>query len=177
MSHKRFAMAIIPLFSAFQQSYCALVARHYVGYEWLHVSLLSAFVWAPTEVDTALFSCYMAGATWNCCRLGACSVCTMQPCISLQNHFIRSHILRIHVCLAVTCHLHFWQNDWDLLRLPHNTGGGTYRYRNMSQHRKLTLGKKILLTLLLGFELETFWSRVRRSTSELSRIPDRFISP
>ena len=21
----------------------------------------------------------------------------------------------MHLCLAVTCHLHFWQNDWDLL--------------------------------------------------------------
>ena len=21
----------------------------------------------------------------------------------------------VYVCLVVTCHLHFWQNDWDLL--------------------------------------------------------------
>ena len=33
-------------------------------------------------VLTALFSCYMAGATRNCRRLGACSVYTTQPCTS-----------------------------------------------------------------------------------------------
>ena len=31
-----------------------------------------------------------------------------------QCHFIRSHIRRVHVSLAVTCHQHLWQNDWDL---------------------------------------------------------------
>ena len=34
----------------------------------------------------------------------------------LQCHFIRSHIRRMYVCLAVTCHLHVWQNDQALLR-------------------------------------------------------------
>ena len=29
---------------------------------------------------------------------------------------IESRIRRVQVCLAVTCHLHFWQNDRDLLR-------------------------------------------------------------
>ena len=28
-------------------------------------------------------------------------------------------------CLAVTCHLHFWQNDWGLLRATAVTRGGT----------------------------------------------------
>ena len=59
--------------------------------------------------------CSEAGATWNSCRLGARSVCTMQPCTSLHGHFIQSHIGRVRACLAVTCHLHFWQNDQDLL--------------------------------------------------------------
>ena len=30
-------------------------------------------------------------------------------------HFMQSHIHMVHMCLAVTCHLHFWLNDWDLL--------------------------------------------------------------
>ena len=34
----------------------------------------------------------------------------------LHSHFIRSHIGWVHVCLAVTCHLHVWQNEQDLLR-------------------------------------------------------------
>ena len=28
---------------------------------------------------------------------------------------MQSHIRKVYACLAVTCHLHFWQNDWDLL--------------------------------------------------------------
>ena len=35
-------------------------------------------------------------------------------CVHLHCHFIRNHI-RI-VCLAVSSHLHFWHNDWALLR-------------------------------------------------------------
>ena len=45
----------------------------------------------------------MAHATWNCCHLGASSVYTIQPCISLQCDFIRSHKCRVHVSSAVTC--------------------------------------------------------------------------
>ena len=38
-----------------------------------------------------------------------------------------------HVFLAVTCHLHFWQNDRDLLRATVVTRGWN-GYRNKSQH-------------------------------------------
>ena len=65
---------------------------------------------------TAIFGCYMAGASWNCCCLGARSGYTLQLCNSLQCHFIRSYICWVHICLAVTCRLHFWQNDRYLLR-------------------------------------------------------------
>ena len=41
---------------------------------------------------------------------------TIQPCTSLQCHFIRNHLSRVHVFLAVTCHLLFWPNDRDILR-------------------------------------------------------------
>ena len=62
---------------------------------------------------TTLFSCYVAGATWNCCCFGTSFVYTIQPCTSLQCHchIISNHICRVHVCLALTWHLHFWQND------------------------------------------------------------------
>ena len=30
----------------------------------------------------------------------------------------------MRVCLAVTCHLHFWQNDRDLLHVPQRQHGG-----------------------------------------------------
>ena len=30
-------------------------------------------------------------------------------------YYYYSHIGRVHVCLAVICHLHFWRNDRDLV--------------------------------------------------------------
>ena len=64
-------------------------------------------------------------------------------------------IHKVHASLAVTCHLHFWQNDWDLLRATAVTrGGGTDT--ETSQHGKSTLEKKILPLLLQGFEPATF---------------------
>ena len=29
---------------------------------------------------------------------------------------MQSHMCKVYACLPVTCHLHFWQNDQDLLR-------------------------------------------------------------
>ena len=103
------------------------------------------------------------GAMWNCCHLGTHYLCT--PHTSLQCHFIQSHIGRVHVCLAVTWHLHFWQNDWDLVHATVVTQWlvswcfehskvtqGWNGYRNRCQCRMLTLEKKILLPLLPGCE-------------------------
>ena len=77
-------------------------------------------------------------------------------------HFMQSYIRKVYACLAVTCHLHFWQNDRDLLRATAVTRGWN-GYRNKSQHRKSTLEKKILPPLLQGFEPATFQSQVRCS--------------
>ena len=49
---------------------------------------------------------------------------TIQPFNSLQCHCVQSRISRMHVCLAVTRHLHFWQNDRDFLRASAVTRGG-----------------------------------------------------
>ena len=68
----------------------------------------------------------------------------------------------MYACLAVTCHLHFWQNDRDFLRATVVTRGWN-GYRNKSQHRKSTLEKKILPPFQQGFEPATFQSRVRCS--------------
>ena len=53
-------------------------------------------------------------------------------------HFMQSHIRKAHACLAVTCHLHFWQNDLDLLSANAVTRGWN-EYRNKSQLRYQTL--------------------------------------
>ena len=72
------------------------------------------------------------------------------------------YICRVYVCLAVTCYLHFWQNDRDILPAPAVTQGFN-EYRNKSPHRKLTLEKKIIPPLLLWLKPRTFRSRVRCS--------------
>ena len=67
------------------------------------------------------------------------------------SHFIWSNICSVHVCSAVTCHLHFWQNDWDLLCATAVTQGQN-GYWNKGQHRMLTLEKKICPMLLHGLK-------------------------
>ena len=86
-----------------------------------------------------------------------CTPYNHAPC-----HFMQSHIRKVYECLAVICHLHFWQNDRGLLRATAVTRGWN-GYRNKSQHRKSTIEKKILPPLLQRFEPATFQSRVRRS--------------
>ena len=59
---------------------------------------------------------------------------------------MQSHVCRVHEYLAITCHLHFWQNDKDLLCAPEVTQGWN-GYQNKSA-RMLILEKKIFLPLL-----------------------------
>ena len=67
-----------------------------------------------------------------------------------EARFNKIHIRKVYACLAVTCHLHFWQNDRDFLRATVVTRGWN-GYRNKSQHRKSTLEKKILPPFQQGF--------------------------
>ena len=131
----------------------AIPAPNVILDAWLYPFIARIFNVHGSGVLIALFECCKAGVTWNCCRLGASSVYTIQPCISLQGHFVQSHMGRVYVCLAVTCHLHIWRND---------KGGGGWggECRNKSQHRKLTVEKKIL-PLLPGLEPGTLRSRVQ----------------
>ena len=94
-----------------------------------------------------------------------CTPYNHAPC-----HFMQSHIRKVYACLAVTCHLHFWQNDRGLLHATEVTWGWN-GYQNKSQHRKLTLEKKILLPLQQGFEPVTFRSRVRCSNHWAIQTP------
>ena len=48
---------------------------------------------------------------------------------SAHSHFVGSKVL---ACLPVTCHLHFWQNDWGLLCATVGTQEWN-RYLNKSQ--------------------------------------------
>ena len=69
---------------------------------------------------------------------------------------------RIIITINCAIQLHFRQNDRGLLRLTAVTRWWN-GYRNKSQHRKLTLEKKVLLPLLQGLDPGTFPSRIRRS--------------
>ena len=128
----------------------SFIAR-FLNIHWSGV--LTALAWLVPH-ETATVSAQVLCAPYN-----------HAPC-----HFMQSHICKVCACLAVTCHLHFWQNDRDLLRATAVTrggwvgvGGGWNGYQNKSQHRKSTLEKKILPPLQQGFEPATFQSRVRHS--------------
>ena len=66
-----------------------------------------SFLFFFKSVEVVVLQRYLRGVTWNCYRLGARSVYTIQPCTRLQCHFIRSHTRRVHACvscnLAATC--------------------------------------------------------------------------
>ena len=106
------------LFSALKQTHCTLDA---CDSEWVtsHFTAYSEYQlkWCTYTANSVIvFGCYMAGAMWNCFHLSACSVYAMQPCTSLrlQCYFIRSHIGRMNVYLAVSCHLNLWKKDPDV---------------------------------------------------------------
>ena len=58
------------------------------------------------------------------------TVYTIQSC-TMPRHFMQRHIRRVYAYLDVTCHLHFCQNDQDLLRAAAVTRGWN-GYRNKS---------------------------------------------
>ena len=146
------------LYSAILHSWADSLRWHVILHEWIafysaflniHRSgVLTALAWlVPQE----------SAARESQSRRVLCTPYNHAPC-----HFMQSHIRKVDACLAVTCHLRFWQNDRGLLHATAVTRGWN-GYRNKSQHRKLTLEKKILLPLQQGFEPATFRSRVRRS--------------
>ena len=60
--------------------------------------VLTALAWLVPH-ETAAVSAHVLCTPYN-----------HAPC-----HFMQSHIRNVYACLAVTCHLHLWQNDRDLL--------------------------------------------------------------
>ena len=89
-------------------------------------------------------------------------------------HFMQSCMRKGYACLAVTCHLHFWQNDQDLLHATVVTWGWN-GYWNKSQHRKVTLENRTLPLLQQGFEPVTFQSQVQRSNHWAILLPGIYI--
>ena len=86
-----------------------------------------------------------------------CSVYTIQPC-TMPCHFIQSHICMVHACLAVTRHLHFWQNDRDFLRANAVVWNG---YRNESAQKVDPVEEKLSRRSCRDSKPATCRSRVR----------------
>ena len=89
------------------------------------LSRLTALTWGSTRVTsfiTRFLNIHRRGVltvlTWLVPRetaaISAQILCT--PYNHAPCHFMQSHICKVYVCLAVTCHLHFWRHDRGLLR-------------------------------------------------------------
>ena len=152
------------LLSALEQTHCArmwfylsdklFIARFFN----IHRSgVLTAPAWLVPH-ETAAVSAQVLCAPYN-----------HAPC-----HFIQSHIRKVYACLAVTCHLHFWQNDRDLLHAAAVTRGWN-GYRNKSQHRKLTLDQKISRCSCRDSNPRPFNHESGALATELSRSPRIFM--
>ena len=126
------------------------------------------------QVTVALHSTFWISAVWL--LHGWCHV-KLLPCwrkvyvhhtamhqftVSLYS---KLHICMLHVCLAETCHLHFWQNGWDLLYATAVTRVWN-KYRNKRQHREENSPTVPARTQTP----ETFWSQVHHSTAEPSPL-------
>ena len=86
------------LFSALEQTDCAVVSRVNLN-DSTHSADKCRRGRCISHCDSWTFWWfgYMAGTTWNCCRLGACSVYTIQPRTSLQSHFTDPESWQ-HIC-------------------------------------------------------------------------------
>ena len=74
---------------------------------------------------------------WCHVKLSQCRFCVHHATMhQFTVSFIWSCICKIHVCLALTCHLHFWQNDWDLLHATEVTQSGTDTEISQLERRK-----------------------------------------
>ena len=154
----RLMIACIALFSALLTRLTAL-ALWFCMSDWLFVARFFVCLFLNIH-RSAVLSALAWLVPHETAAVSARILCT--PYNHAPSHFMQNRIRKVYVCLAVTCHLHFWQTDLDLLRATAVTRGWN-GYRNKSQHRKSTLEKKILPPLLQGFEPATFQSRVWRS--------------
>ena len=74
---------------------------------WCHMKLLPSrrVLCTPYNHAPKLQNSGLRHTSFSRCRKAVFGVCHA-PC-----HFMQSHMRKVYACLAVTCHLHFWQND------------------------------------------------------------------
>ena len=127
------------LYSAVLRSRADSLRSHVILHEWI-AFLFFIFLKIFTEVvylQRWHGWCQMNLQRWH----GWCQMkllpsrrvlCT--PYIRAPCHFMQSDIRKVYACLAVTCHLRFWQNDRGLLRAAAVTRGWN-GYRNKSAQK------------------------------------------
>ena len=125
------------------------------------------------RAEMTVAECSLTSCLWARFRIGSHTMPGKRHSTSSHSDFVGS---RVHACLGVTCHLHFWQSELGLLRAiavtREGVGGGRDGHRMKSAQKKLTLEKKILTPLLPGSELATFRTRVRHSNQQAIPVPD-----
>ena len=121
-------------YSAILRSRADSLRSHVILHEWL--ALFSAFLnihrsgvlttlaWLVPR-ETAAILAQVLSTPYN-----------HAPC-----RFMQSHIRKVYACLAVTCHLHFWQYDRDLLRATAVTRVRFHWYVDTEMAIKSTLKK------------------------------------
>ena len=106
------------------------------------------------------------------------SAYTIKPC-TVSCHFMQSHIPRVCACLVGTCHLHFWQNDRDLLQAIDQLGGSPSFDQgggNPTLISYVRVGGSPTL-LLISVRSPTFNSYVRMGGSPTFNHPTTFDHP
>ena len=97
------------LYSAILCSRADSLRLHVILHEWL--AFYSAFLNIHQSGVLTVLAWLVPHET---AAVSAQVLCT--PYNHASCHFMQSHICKVHACLAVTCHLHFWQHDPGLLR-------------------------------------------------------------
>ena len=122
--------------------FAALEQTHSLAYDsiWLTSFLFCFYIYIQCVFEYppkwCTYSAGMAGATWNCSRLGA--FCVHHTAMHHDTSCKATNVRCMRVNLDVTCQLHFWQNDRDLLHATAVTRG-----MERIPHRKLTLEKML----------------------------------
>ena len=151
------------LYSAILHSWADSLCSHVILHEWL--AFYSAFL--EYSLKWCTYSAAMTGATWNCC-LGLFCVhhATMHHVTSRKATYTKG--VCVFSCNLPPALLAEWPGSFTC----YCSNMGWNRYRNKSQHRKLTLEKKIIPPLLQGLEPATFQSWVsNHSCRHLNLLP------
>ena len=132
---------------------------HVILNEWLYFNSMFLNI-HQGDMLTVLFGCFVVGAMWNCCRLSTFNVhhTTMRPVTSLQ---AKPHAegACMFSCNLPPALLSEWQGSF----MRYCGSIGWSRYKNKSQHKKLTLETNILQPLLPKLKPTTFQSQVWHS--------------